>query len=55
METQGYPNACNVPSFESMTLEKDKNIRRKPNINSVWKNKSRLKKSCKIETIEKIN
>lgn len=23
METQGYPNACNVPSFKSMTLEKD--------------------------------
>ena len=22
METQGYPNACNVPSFESMTLKK---------------------------------
>lgn len=24
METQGYPNACNVPSFESATLEKGK-------------------------------
>ncbi len=23
METQGYPNACNVPEFDSMTLEKD--------------------------------
>ncbi len=22
METQGYPNACNVPSFDSMTLKK---------------------------------
>ncbi len=22
METQGYPNACNVPEFDSMTLEK---------------------------------
>lgn len=22
METQGYPNACNVPSFESITLDK---------------------------------
>lgn len=24
METQGYPNACNVPSFESIKLEKGK-------------------------------
>lgn len=29
METQGYPNACNVPSFESMTLEKDKKYQAK--------------------------
>lgn len=29
METQGYPNACNVPSFESMTLEKGKKYQAK--------------------------
>lgn len=44
METQGYPNACNVPAFESIKLEKARRTKRTRRTNST---SNKMKKTLK--------